>query len=85
LHLKDTNQKTNDASERGPYCHGSIRRWAHGCYTLVHDTDPEGAEFALDALLYVGGSGKEHKIGNMQRFYSRGQQPCKFIGTKEFT
>jgi len=60
---KDTNQKTNDASERGPCCHGSIRRWAHGCYTLVHDTDPEGAEFALDALLYVGGSGWKTDYG----------------------
>ena len=56
-----------------------MRRWAHGCYTLVHDTDPEGAEFALDALLYLGGSGKECTVENIERFYSLDQQPGKFI------
>ena len=60
-----------------------MRRWAHGCYTLVHDTDPEGAEFALDALLYLGGSGKEHKVENIERFYPLGHQPCNFGGTKK--
>lgn len=25
---------------------------------MIHDTDPEGAEFALDALLYIGGKGE---------------------------
>ena len=52
-------QDANKNKEQIPSCHGDIRRWGHGCYTLIHDTDPEGAEFALDALLYIGGKGED--------------------------
>lgn len=70
---KDTNKKTDDALERGPCCHGSVRRWAHDCYTLVHDTDPEGAEFALDALLYLGGSGWKSDYGGYTTYLTSGE------------
>ena len=35
-----------------------MKKWEQGCYTLVHDTDTEGLEFALDLVLYVGCQGK---------------------------
>ncbi|XP_078354565.1 prolyl 3-hydroxylase OGFOD1-like isoform X2 [Oculina patagonica] len=70
---KDTDKKKGNASERGPCCHGSIRRWAHGCYTLVHDTDPEGAEFALDVMLYVGGSGWKSDYGGYTTYLTSGE------------
>jgi len=56
----DNEESKNTCKKKAgaPSCHGNTRRWAHGCYTLVHDTDPEGAEFALDVLLYVGGKGE---------------------------
>ena len=38
-------------------CRSEVRRWQQGCYTLVHDTDTEGLEFALDLVLYVGCQG----------------------------
>jgi hypothetical protein len=51
----------NNESERpspgNPRCRGEIRRWRHGSYTLVHDTDPERAQYALDAMLYCGCEG----------------------------
>ena len=65
LLLQETSNERGESSKRGPCCHGSIRRWTHGCYTLVHDTDPEGEECALDVMLYVGGKGDvqtENKI-----------------------
>ncbi|XP_001637143.2 prolyl 3-hydroxylase OGFOD1 isoform X1 [Nematostella vectensis] len=53
-------QATQDGTGAGtsspgnPRCRGEARRWSHGSYTLVHDTDPERAEFALDIMLYCG-------------------------------
>ncbi|WAR24150.1 OGFD1-like protein [Mya arenaria] len=35
-------------------CRTCVRHWGHQSYTLVHDTDTEGAEFAFDLVLYVG-------------------------------
>ncbi|XP_072023394.1 prolyl 3-hydroxylase OGFOD1-like [Amphiura filiformis] len=35
-----------------PRCRVEVRRWSPGCYTLCHDTDMEGSEFALDAVIY---------------------------------
>ncbi|XP_022105477.1 prolyl 3-hydroxylase OGFOD1-like [Acanthaster planci] len=37
-----------------PRCRAEVRRWSHGCYTLLHDTDTEGSEFALDAVIHFG-------------------------------
>lgn len=66
---KDSNQKKVSV----PCCHGNIRRWTHGCYTLVHDTDPEGAEFALDVLLYVGGRGWKSDYGGHTTYLTSGE------------
>jgi len=35
-----------------PTCRYEVRKWQHGNYTLVHDTDLQGSEFALDAALF---------------------------------
>ena len=36
--------------EKSPACRSEVRKWTHGSYTLVHDTDADGSEFALDAI-----------------------------------
>ena len=49
-----THVTDNECTSR---CRSEVRRWQQGCYTLVHDTDTEGLEFALDLVLYVGCQG----------------------------
>ncbi|XP_030620927.1 prolyl 3-hydroxylase OGFOD1 [Chanos chanos] len=44
-----------------PECVGEIRRWTHGDYTLLHDS--EKREFALDLLLHLDCSGWEAEFG----------------------
>ncbi|CAH3036274.1 unnamed protein product [Porites lobata] len=63
----------NKNREQIPSCHGDIRRWGHGFYTLIHDTDPEGAEFALDALLYIGGKGWKSDYGGYTTYLTSGE------------
>ena len=38
-------------------CVTNVRRWQHGCYTLVSDFDPCGKEFALDLMLSLACDG----------------------------
>ena len=45
-------------------CRSAVRKWSHGCYTLVHDTDIEADSWALDSVLYVDCDG----------WYSQSQQ-----------
>ncbi|KAI1890001.1 hypothetical protein AGOR_G00168710 [Albula goreensis] len=48
-------EKTKTSKEPStPVCRGELRRWGHGDYTLLHDTDQGNTEFALDLLLYCG-------------------------------
>ena len=42
----------------GPSCHVTVRRWSAGSYTLLHDTDPEKCEFALDSRLFFACDGE---------------------------
>ncbi|XP_077862401.1 prolyl 3-hydroxylase OGFOD1-like [Saccoglossus kowalevskii] len=44
--------------EINPRCRSEVRRWRHGSYTLLHDTDTEGAEYALDCMLFLNCNGK---------------------------
>lgn len=62
-----------EKKENGPCCHGNMRQWSHGCYTLVHDTDPEGRKFALDVLLYVGGKGWKSDYGGYTTYLTSGE------------
>jgi len=44
--------------EISPRVSQEIRRWGNGSYTLVHDDDPHGGEYALDSMLFLGASEK---------------------------
>ncbi|XP_035508014.1 prolyl 3-hydroxylase OGFOD1 [Morone saxatilis] len=47
-------QSVNTSSEKElstPVCCGELRRWSHGCYTLLHDGEAARAEYALDLVL----------------------------------
>ena len=50
-----------------------MRRWRQGCYTLVHDTDSEGQEFALDAVFYCGCQGWQQDYGGYTSYIARGE------------
>lgn len=41
-----------------PVCCGELRRWSHGCYTLLHDGEAARAEYALDLVLPFGCAGE---------------------------
>ncbi|XP_069496379.1 prolyl 3-hydroxylase OGFOD1 [Ambystoma mexicanum] len=47
---------TDEIGEKSsvPVCRGELRHWRNGHYTLIHDTDTDNCEFALDLLLYCG-------------------------------
>ena len=40
-----------------PCCYFNIRKWKHGCYTLLHDDISYGREFALDAFIHFNCQG----------------------------
>ena len=40
-----------------PCCYFNIRKWKHGCYTLLHDDNSYGREFALDAFIHFNCEG----------------------------
>nr|XP_033797183.1 prolyl 3-hydroxylase OGFOD1 [Geotrypetes seraphini] len=51
-----------------PVCRGELRRWGHGNYTLMHDTDTDHAEFALDLLLFFGCEDWEVEYGGFTSY-----------------
>ncbi|KAG7468660.1 hypothetical protein MATL_G00145490 [Megalops atlanticus] len=56
-----------------PECCGELRRWRHGDYTLVHDTDLHNTEFALDLLLYCGCEGWQEEFGGFTSYIANGE------------
>jgi len=52
-------------------CRGCIRRWQHGSYTLIHDTDNEAAELTLDAMLYCACEGWQAEYGGYTSYIAR--------------
>lgn len=48
-----------NGNKSNPTCCSELRHWSHGCYTLIHDTDPGLAEFALDAMFFLDCDGKQ--------------------------
>ncbi|XP_045149667.1 prolyl 3-hydroxylase OGFOD1 isoform X3 [Echinops telfairi] len=52
-----------------PVCHGELRHWKTGHYTLIHDNSK--AEFALDLLLYCGCEGWEPEYGGFTSYIAR--------------
>ncbi|XP_076880030.1 prolyl 3-hydroxylase OGFOD1 [Brachyhypopomus gauderio] len=49
-----------------PTCVGELRRWAHGDYTLLHDSTKR--EFALDLLLHLGCTGWKPEFGGFTSY-----------------
>lgn len=40
-----------------PCCYFTLRKWKHGCYTLLHDDNSYRREFALDAFIHFNCEG----------------------------
>ncbi|NXV78273.1 OGFD1 hydroxylase, partial [Atlantisia rogersi] len=62
--------KTQNGSG-SPVCAGELRRWTHGHYTLVHDT--QATEFALDLLFFCGCEGWDPECGGFTSYIAKGE------------
>ncbi|NWR34656.1 OGFD1 hydroxylase, partial [Tachuris rubrigastra] len=58
-------------SSGGPVCAGELRRWTHGHYTLVHDT--QATEFALDLLFFCGCEDWDPEYGGFTSYIAKGE------------
>ncbi|XP_067906049.1 prolyl 3-hydroxylase OGFOD1 [Heterodontus francisci] len=56
-----------------PVCRGELRQWRNGYYTLVHDTNVENSEFALDLLLCCGCEGWDEEFGGVTSYIAKGE------------
>ncbi|NWX15055.1 OGFD1 hydroxylase, partial [Aegotheles bennettii] len=54
-----------------PVCAGELRRWTHGHYTLVHDT--QATEFALDLLFFCGCEDWDPEYGGFTSYIAKGE------------
>ncbi|XP_055582236.1 prolyl 3-hydroxylase OGFOD1 [Falco cherrug] len=54
-----------------PVCAGLLRRWTHGHYTLVHDT--QATEFALDLLFFCGCEDWDPEYGGFTSYIAKGE------------
>ncbi|XP_008947209.1 PREDICTED: prolyl 3-hydroxylase OGFOD1, partial [Merops nubicus] len=54
-----------------PMCAGELRRWTHGHYTLVHDT--QATEFALDLLFFCGSEDWDPEYGGFTSYIAKGE------------
>ncbi|NWI15360.1 OGFD1 hydroxylase, partial [Crypturellus soui] len=52
-----------------PVCAGELRRWTHGHYTLVHDT--QATEFALDLLFFCGCEDWDPEYGGFTSYIAK--------------
>ncbi|NXP79085.1 OGFD1 hydroxylase, partial [Ramphastos sulfuratus] len=52
-------------------CTGELRRWTHGHYTLVHDT--QATEFALDLLFFCGCEDWDPDYGGFTSYIAKGE------------
>ncbi|XP_051884091.1 prolyl 3-hydroxylase OGFOD1 isoform X2 [Pristis pectinata] len=56
-----------------PVCQGELRHWKNGYYTLIHDTNVENTEFALDLLLSCGCEGWDEEFGGVTSYIAKGE------------
>ncbi|RMC09140.1 hypothetical protein DUI87_14147 [Hirundo rustica rustica] len=54
-----------------PVCVGELRRWTHGHYTLVHDS--QATEFALDLLFFCGCEDWDPEYGGFTSYIAKGE------------
>ncbi|XP_048763594.2 prolyl 3-hydroxylase OGFOD1-like isoform X2 [Ostrea edulis] len=66
-------EEGNNTLRDTPGCHCEVRKWQHGCYTLVHDTDTETKLCALDAVLYIGCEGWDTECGGITSYIAKGE------------
>ncbi|XP_027571866.1 prolyl 3-hydroxylase OGFOD1 isoform X1 [Pipra filicauda] len=59
------------SSSGAPVCAGELRRWTHGHYTLVHDT--QATEFALDLLFFCGCEDWDPEYGGFTSYIAKGE------------
>ncbi|XP_052776787.1 prolyl 3-hydroxylase OGFOD1-like [Mya arenaria] len=73
--LKDneTKAQANETAACKSRCRTCVRHWGHCSYTLVHDTNTEGAEFALDLVLYVGCADWDMEYGGFTSYIAKGE------------
>ncbi|XP_060593142.1 prolyl 3-hydroxylase OGFOD1-like [Ruditapes philippinarum] len=67
-----SNTKDKDTSCTAK-CRAEVRHWNHKCYTLVHDTDTEGSQFALDVMFYLGCQDWEMDYGGFTSYIAKGE------------
>ncbi|XP_064191489.1 prolyl 3-hydroxylase OGFOD1 [Anguilla rostrata] len=71
---QEEKEKTKKSKEPStPVCRGEVRRWGHGDYTLVHDTDQDNTEFALDLLLHCGCEDWQTEFGGFTSYIANGE------------
>uniref|UniRef100_V9KLK0 Prolyl 3-hydroxylase OGFOD1 n=1 Tax=Callorhinchus milii TaxID=7868 RepID=V9KLK0_CALMI len=56
-----------------PMCRGELRHWRNGYYTLIHDTNVENSEFALDLLLFCRCKGWDAEFGGVTSYIAKGE------------
>ncbi|PIK54108.1 putative 2-oxoglutarate and iron-dependent oxygenase domain-containing protein 1 isoform 1 [Apostichopus japonicus] len=56
-----------------PRCRVEVRRWSHGSYTLIHDTDTVGSEFSLDCNLFLGCGEWNSNCGGFISYIAKGE------------
>ncbi|NXP64719.1 OGFD1 hydroxylase, partial [Chloropsis cyanopogon] len=59
------------SSVGSPVCAGELRRWTHGHYTLVHDS--QATEFALDLLFFCGCEDWDPEYGGFTSYIAKGE------------
>ncbi|RLW01164.1 hypothetical protein DV515_00008205 [Chloebia gouldiae] len=59
------------SSSGTPVCAGELRRWTHGHYTLVHDS--QATEFALDLLFFCGCEEWDPGYGGFTSYIAKGE------------
>ncbi|KAK3091622.1 hypothetical protein FSP39_021333 [Pinctada imbricata] len=55
-------------------CRSVVRRWTHGCYTLVHDSDIESGSWALDAVLFIDCDDWKPEYGGVTSYIAKGEK-----------
>ncbi|XP_065834809.1 prolyl 3-hydroxylase OGFOD1-like [Oscarella lobularis] len=63
----------SSSSESNPRCHGTWRRWNHGCYTLIRDSEASKADFCLEASLYFVRNEWKTDYGGFSSYIAKGE------------
>ncbi|VDI51714.1 Hypothetical predicted protein [Mytilus galloprovincialis] len=63
----------NNGEEKIPCCHSEVRKWNHGNYTLIRDTDCTTADFELDSLLHICCEGWSEEYGGFTSYIAKGE------------